>query len=53
MLISDLKRPGDDDIIDKLFNDFLNKSIEIQKEKIIEKIREFDNQARIKVINEK
>jgi len=44
--LSDLKKPGDDDIIDKLLNDFQEKSLKIKKEDIIEKINEFENQAR-------
>lgn len=44
--LSDLKKPGDDDIIDKLLNDFQEKSLNIKKEDITEKINEFENQAR-------
>ena len=38
--LSDLEKPGDDDIIDKLLSDFESKNLEIKKEEIIKKIEE-------------
>ena len=38
--LSNLERPGDDDIIDKLLKDFENKSVNISKEDIVKKIEE-------------
>ena len=38
--LSDLERPGDDDIIDKLLKDFENNSVNISKEDILKKIEE-------------
>ena len=38
--ISDLEKPGDDDIIEKLLNDFEKKSLNIDREEIIKKIQE-------------
>ena len=38
--LSDLEKPGDDDIIDKLLNDFEKKSANITREQIVEKIEE-------------
>ena len=43
--LSDLERPGDDDIIDKLLKDFENKSINISKEEILKKIEECQQQG--------
>ena len=51
--LSDLKKPGDDDIIDKLIIDFQEKSLNINKEDIEEKIKEFGSQARIIVLDNK
>ena len=38
--LSDLERPGDDDIIEKLLKDFENNSDNISKEDILKKIEE-------------
>jgi len=38
--LSDLEKPGDDDIIDKLINDFKSKSIDVDRAQIINKIEE-------------
>ena len=35
---SDLEKPGDDDIIDKLLNDFNSKNIAVNRDEIIKKI---------------
>ena len=37
---SDLKKPGDDDLVDKLLNDFDLKNIRIEKQEILKKIDE-------------
>ena len=38
--ISDLEKPGDDDIIDKLLSDFESKNLGIERQEIIKKIEE-------------
>ena len=38
--LSNLEKPGDDDLIDKLLNDFELKNLGIEKQKIIKKIEE-------------
>ena len=38
--ISDLEKPGDDDIIDKLLSDFNKNNLKIEKQEIINKIEE-------------
>ena len=43
--LSDLEKPGDDDIIDKLLKDFENKSINISREDILKKIEECQQQG--------
>ena len=43
--LSDLEKPGDDDIIDKLITDFENKSANISREDIVNKIEECQHQA--------
>ena len=45
MAISDLEKPGDDDIIEKLLSDFKSKNLVIHKEEIIKKINECNNIA--------
>ena len=40
--VSDLEKPGDDDIIDKIFKDFEINGITIKREEIISKISEFE-----------
>ena len=48
---SDLEKPGDDDIIDKLLDDFKNKSLNINRDEIINKIKEFENDVRSNISN--
>ena len=43
--LSNLERPGDDDIIDKLLKDFENKSINISREEVLKKIEECQQQG--------
>jgi len=43
--LSDLEKPGDDDIIDKLLNDFESKNLGIKREEIIKKIEECERLA--------
>ena len=43
--LSDLERPGDDDIIEKLLKDFENNSDNISKEDILKKIEECQQQG--------
>ena len=38
--VSDLEKPGDDDIIDKLLSDFNKNNLKIEKQEIINKIEE-------------
>ena len=38
--LSDLEKPGDDDLIDKLLSDFESKNLGIKREEIIKKIEE-------------
>ena len=38
--VSDLEKPGDDDIIDKLLSDFESKNLGIERQEIIKKIEE-------------
>ena len=38
--VSDLEKPGDDDIIDKLLGDFESKNLGIERQEIIKKIEE-------------
>ena len=42
---SDLIKPGDDDIIDKLLTDFNSKNLEIERSEIIKKIEECERLA--------
>ena len=43
--LSDLEKPGDDDIIDKLLKDFENNSVNISRENIVKKIEECQQQG--------
>ena len=43
--LSDLEKPGDDDIIDKLVTDFESKTINVNREDIIKKIAECEGSA--------
>jgi len=49
---SDLKKPGDDDIIDKIFNDFENLNLNITREDIIKKIKEAESQTKNQLFKE-
>ena len=49
---SDLIRPGDDDIIDKLFNDFTSKNLNIKREEIIQKFNECENNVKKELMEE-
>ena len=44
-VLSDLEKPGDDDIIDKLVSDFESKTINVNREDIIKKIAECERLA--------
>ena len=50
--ISDLEKPGDDDIIDKLMKDFELKSVTISKNEVIKKIEESEQLAMNEFIKE-
>ena len=50
--LSDLEKPGDDDIIDKLLKDFEKKSVNISKEEIVKKIDECQQQGVDEFMNE-
>tara|TARA_Y100000590_G_scaffold110097_1_gene125530 strand:- start:3722 stop:4036 length:315 start_codon:yes stop_codon:yes gene_type:complete len=43
--ISDLEKPGDDDIIDKLLSDFNSKNITVSRDEIIKKINDCEKLA--------
>lgn len=43
--ISDLEKPGDDDLIDKLLIDFNSKDLNIKKDEIVKKIEECERDA--------
>ena len=43
--LSDLEKPGDDDLIDKLLSDFESKNLGIKREEIIKKIEECERLA--------
>ena len=43
--MSDLEKPGDDDIIDKILGDFETNSISLTRQDIVQKIQECYNQA--------
>ena len=43
--LSDLEKPGDDDLIDKLLSDFEAKNLGITREEIIKKIEECERLA--------
>ena len=43
--LSDLEKPGDDDIIDKILKDFETNSISLTRQDIVQKIQERYNQA--------
>jgi len=49
---SDLEKPGDDDIIDKLLNDFETSNIDMNRENIINKINECENKVKEEMIEE-
>ena len=43
--LSDLEKPGDDDIVDKLLKDFENNSVNISREDIVKKLDECQQQG--------
>ncbi len=43
--LSDLEKPGDDDIIDKLLEDFKKKSVNLSREDVVKKINECQQQG--------
>ena len=43
--LSDLEKPGDDEVIDKLLGDFESKNLGIKREEIIKKIEECERLA--------
>ena len=47
---SDLEKPGDDDIIDKLLNDFVKNNIDISRDEIIKKINDSENEVKKEMI---
>ena len=49
---SDLEKPGDDDIIDKLLNDFSTHNISINRDEIISKINEYENNVKEEMMSE-
>ena len=49
---SDLEKPGDDDIIDKLLNDFSTSNISINRDEIISKINEYENNVKEEMMSE-
>jgi len=49
---SDLVKPGDDDITDKLLNDFASKNLTITREEIIQKLNECENNVKEKLMEE-
>ena len=49
---SDLEKPGDDDIIDKIFNDFQELNLNISREDIIKKLQESETEVKSQLFNE-
>ena len=49
---SDLKRPGDEDIIEKLMKDFSSANQEITREKLLQKFIECEKKAREELIEQ-
>jgi len=49
---SDLEKPGDDDIIDKIFNDFQELNLNITREDIIKKLQESEKSVKSQLFNE-
>ena len=50
--ISDLEKPGDDDIIDKIFNDFQELNLNITREDIIKKLQESESEVKKQLFQE-
>ena len=50
--ISDLEKPGDDDIIDKIFKDFQNLNLNITREGVIKKLQELETEVKSQLFNE-
>ena len=51
--ISDLEKPGDDDLIDKLLKDFESKKLVIERQEIVKKIEECESEAFKEINKEK
>lgn len=51
--VSDLEKPGDDDIIEKIFNDFKERNIPINRDDIINKIKDCYIKAKEDINKEK
>ena len=49
---SDLEKPGDDDIIDKIFKDFQNLNLNITREDVIKKLQELETEVKSQLFNE-
>ena len=49
---SDLEKPGDDDIIDKIFNDFQELNLNITREDIIKKLQESESEVKKQLFQE-
>ena len=49
--LSDLEKPGDDDIIDKILSDFNKNNLQIQREEIIKKLEECEITAKSETEN--
>ena len=50
---SDLEKPGDEDIFDKIMNDFLDSNKSLSKEDLQEKFNECEDRAKKELISEK
>jgi len=49
---SDLEKPGDDDIIDKIFNDFQELNLNITRDDIIKKLQESESEVKKQLFQE-
>ena len=47
---SDLLKPGDDDIIDKLLEDFASNNLNVTREEIIQKFNQYENNVKEEMI---
>ena len=50
--ISNLEKPGDDDIIDKLLMDFTSNNLTVTREEIIQKFNECENNVKKELMEE-